>query len=267
MTTTDWREVNRAHWDERVPIHLRSTLYDVAGFKAGRLALQPEHVRDLGPVAGKRLVHLQCHFGMETMSWARLGATATGLDFSAPAIAAARELAAELGLPTNFVQADIYDAPAALKAEFDIVYTGVGALMWHPDMDRWAAIVAKLLRPGGELYLNEFHPVEWIFAEATLEVKYDYFTSAEGLAFVLPGSYADTTATTTRDATRQWNHSLGAVVTALIRAGLVIRELSESDGSVLQRWPMLERSADRYWRMPKHLPNLPLMYTVRASKP
>jgi SAM-dependent methyltransferase len=267
MTTTDWREVNRAHWDERVPIHLRSSMYDVAGFKAGRLALRPEHVRDLEPVVGKRLVHLQCHFGMETISWARLGAEATGLDFSAPAIAAARELATETGVPVNFVQADIYDAPEVLKTEFDIVYTGVGALMWHPDMVRWATVVAKLLWPGGELYLNEFHPVEWIFAEETLEVRYDYFTPPEGLAIANPSSYADRSAVTTQDDTRQWNHSLGEVVTALIRAGLVIGELRESDGSAIQRWPMLERSEDHYWRMPKQRPNLPLMYTLRATKP
>ncbi len=265
----DWRRINRAHWDERVPIHLRSALYDVASFKAGRSSVRSDQIRDLAPVTGKRLVHLQCHFGLDTLSWARLGAEVTGLDFSAPAVAAARALAAEIGVPARFIEADVYDAPAVLTETFDIVYTGIGALMWLPDIARWAKVVARLLRPGGELYLVEFHPTEWVLSDSDPRViQFDYFTPAEGLAQVdPPGSYADRGAHTSANETRQWNHGLGAVVTALIRAGLTITELRESDREVLQRWPVLEPAADRTWRMPAHLPSLPLMYTLRARRP
>ena len=262
----DWRAINRAHWNERVAINLRSRLYDVDGFKAGRRPLRPEQVRDLAPVNGKTLIHLQCHFGLDTLNWARLGAEVTGLDFSAPALAAARRLAAELDIAATFVEADVYDAPLALKTTYDIVYTGVGALMWLPDIARWAAVVAALLKPGGELYLVEFHPTEWMFEDDPLAIRVGYFTPAEGFAYVDTGSYADREATTSANQTRQWNHPLGEVVTALIRAGLTLRELRESDESYLQRWPMLERTESGLWRMPRHLPSLPLMYTLRAVK-
>jgi SAM-dependent methyltransferase len=264
--TEDWRAINRAHWDERVPIHLRSPLYDVEAFKAGRRSLAAAQIRDLAPVAGKRLVHLQCHFGLDTLSWARLGADVTGLDFSPPAIASARALAAEVALAARFVEADVYDAPAALGTTYDIVYTGVGALMWLPDMTRWAAVVAALLKPGGELYLVEFHPAEWMLDDDPLAIKVDYFTPAAGFAYVDCGSYADRTARTTANETRQWNHPLGEVATALIRAGLRLTELRESGESYLQRWPILERAESGLWRMPAHLPSLPLMYTLRAAK-
>jgi SAM-dependent methyltransferase len=263
----DWRAINRAHWDERVPIHLRSRLYDVESFKAGHRPLAPAQVRDLAPVAGKTLIHLQCHFGLDTLNWARLGAEVTGLDFSAPALAAARRLAGELGIAATFVEADVYDAPTALKTTYDIVYTGVGALMWLPDIARWAAVVAALLKPGGELYLVEFHPTAWMLAEDDpFAIDVGYFTPADGFAYVDAGSYANREATTSANEARQWNHPLGEVVTALIRAGLTLRELRESDESYLQRWPMLEQTEGQLWRMPAQLPSLPLMYTLRAVK-
>ncbi len=262
-----WRTLNKAYWDERVPIHLRGSFYDVAGFRAGRLSLTPDQIGDLAPVAGKRLVHLQCHFGLDTLSWARLGAEVTGLDFSPAAIAAARQLAGETGLTARFVEADLYDAPRALRSSYDIVYTGIGALCWLPDMARWAAVVAELLAPGGELYLVEFHPTEWILDDADpFTIRHPYFTPAPGHQQSETGSYADRLAPTEANETRQWNHPLGEVVTSLIKAGLRLTELRESDATVLQRWPMLEPQADGRFRLPAHLPSLPLMYTLRARK-
>ena len=261
IMTEDWRTLNRAHWDERVPIHRDGGFYDVEGFKAGRTTLKPAEVRDLAPVAGRRLVHLQCHFGLDTLSWARLGAEVTGLDFSAEAVAAARALAAEIGVAARFVEADLYDAPGALGLRYDIVYTGIGALMWLPDIARWARVVAQLLVPGGELYLNEFHPVQWMLSDDDpLRLRDDYFTPPEGFRNLEQGTYADRRAPTRRNETLQWNHPLGEVVTALIRAGLTIRELREEDSSVLQRWPVLVRGSDGRWRMPSQ----PMMYTLRA---
>jgi len=265
--TEDWLVINRAYWDERAPIHVAGRFYDVAGFKAGRLSLKPREIADLAPVAGKSLLHLQCHFGLDTLSWARLGARVTGLDFSSAAVVAARALAAETGIAAEFVAGNVYDAPALLGGRrFDIVYTGVGALMWLPDIAAWAKIVAALLTAGGELYLFEFHPTEWMLSDTDpLTVAFDYFTPAAGLAHIERGTYADRAAATTANETRQWNHGLGAVVTALIDAGLVIRSLHETSEEVMQRWPILERGEGGLYRMPKSLPSLPLMYTLRAS--
>jgi 2-polyprenyl-3-methyl-5-hydroxy-6-metoxy-1,4-benzoquinol methylase len=163
----DWRELNRANWDDRVPVHLASEYYNVAGFRSGVSSLRPFESAEVGDVTGKRLLHLQCHVGLDALSWARLGAQVIGLDFSEPAIKAARSLAADLGIDASFVVADVYDAVTALAGQrFDVVYTGTGALVWLPDMTRWAQVVAALLEPGGLLYLVEGHPFAQILDEA-----------------------------------------------------------------------------------------------------
>jgi SAM-dependent methyltransferase len=259
--------LNRAWWDERAPMHVRSDFYDVAGFKSGRCSLGPQEVADLEPVAGKRLAHLQCHFGLDSLSWARRGAEVTGLDFSEPAIEAARALAAEAGIAARFVAGNVYDAHHLLGGGFDIVYTGIGALNWLPDIERWAAEVALLLRPGGELYLVEFHPVLWIFAEDGPVVTYDYFTPPDGIRETGEGSYADRGAPTRHNETCGWNHNIGAVVTALLRAGLVMTGLRESDRCYFQRLPSMVPDDTGGWRLPADLPSLPMVYTLRAVKP
>jgi SAM-dependent methyltransferase len=267
MAEPSWRELNREMWNERVPHHLRARNYDLPGFKAGALSLRAHEIADLGDVRGKALVHLQCHFGKDTLSWARLGANVTGLDFSEPAVQAAIALAREIGVDARFVTADVYEAPDALGGRtFDIVYTGVGALCWLPDMTRWAKVVFDLLRPGGELYLYEFHPLKWIFGETdTPDILDAYFTSVEGLR--LGGViYADARPPPTQTPTIQWNHPLGEVVTALVAAGLRIRSLRELDGDVLRQWPMMVRGEDGMYRMPPGMPSLPLMYVLRASR-
>ena len=150
----EWSALNRACWDERVLIHVRSAFYDVDGFLAGATTLRPFELEEVGSVEGLDLVHLQCHFGLDTLSWAREGARVTGLDFSAPAVEAARELTARAGLRAEWIAADLYDAPAALDGRtYDVAYTGLGALNWLPDLPGWAAVVAGLVRPGGILYL------------------------------------------------------------------------------------------------------------------
>ena len=266
----DWRDLNRRMWDAKVLSHLASPFYDLAGFRAGRLSLQAHEIADLGDVAGRNLVHLQCHIGLDTLSWARLGAKVTGVDFSAQSVQAASALAAELGLSAQFVACDVYDAPAVLKRTFDLVYTGVGALCWLPDMGRWARVVRALLRPRGELYLFEFHPLEWtldVDATARATVAFDYFTPPEGYRQVGAVAYADAATLGTVTETVQWNHPLGEVVTALVRAGLRIDELRELDVSVLQRWIGMQPEPGGMFRMRNGLPSLPLMYVLRASLP
>lgn len=159
----EWFEVNRANWDERVPIHVEGEFYDVAGFLAGEERLRPFELAEMGDVGGKDLLHLQCHFGIDTLGWAGHGARVTGLDFSAPAVEAATKLASQLSLDASFVRANVYDAAEALEGRTsDVVYTGLGALNWLPDIERWAGVAEALIRPGGFLYLAEFHPFTWV---------------------------------------------------------------------------------------------------------
>ncbi|MEE2971842.1 MAG: methyltransferase domain-containing protein, partial [Planctomycetota bacterium] len=158
------RNANLACWDERVAIHLRSDFYDVPAFLSGRSTLREFETEEVGPVADRSLLHLQCHFGLDTLSWARLGARVTGLDFSPAAVAAARDLARQADIPASFVQGDVLQADRILgDRRFDIVYTGLGALCWLDDLRTWSDVASKLVRPGGFLYLAEFHPVTDMF--------------------------------------------------------------------------------------------------------
>lgn len=263
---------NRANWDDRVAIHWASDEYGVAEFIADSDRISGVVERDLpwlGELEGKRVVHLQCHFGKDTLSLARRGAIATGLDFSGEAIAAARRLSDESATPATFVEADVYDAVAALGATFDIVYTGVGALCWLPDVDRWARAVADLLEPGGMLYLREGHPMEWALDDerddGQLIITYPYFT-AEPLVWDEAVSYAGT-GTVEHSRTYQWNHGLGEIITAIVEAGLRIDLFREHREMEWQGLPHMELGDDGQYRLPEHQRDLaPLMYTIRAFK-
>ena len=165
----DYIEINKANWDDRAPAHAASPDYAFEQFVADPHFLS-EVVRfdlpRLGDVRGLRAVHLQCHIGTDTISLARLGATMTGLDFSGASIAEAQRLSATCGTPVDFVEADVYDAPGVLPAgTFDLVFTGIGALCWLPDVRRWAKVVSELLRPGGRLFIREGHPILWSIDE------------------------------------------------------------------------------------------------------
>lgn len=263
-----WRDLNRAAWDERVPLHVASDFYDNAGFIAGRSSLRPFEIDEVGPVEGRSLVHLQCHFGQDTLSWARLGATVTGLDFSSAGIEAARELSARIHTAASFVVADVYDAVEALDHQtFEVVYTGLGALVWLPDIERWAQVVAALVAPGGFLYLSEFHPIADVFAGDTLEAVHDYFTTPGGSRYDESGTYVDWTAPTTANVNYVWTHPVGVVISALIGAGLRLDFLHEHDHTLFERWPFLERHDDFTYRRSAGMPRLPLMYSLKASRP
>jgi SAM-dependent methyltransferase len=272
VSLTSRTEVNRAWWDERVPIHVGSAFYDVEGFRAGGSSLRPFEVEEIGDVPGKRMVHLQCHFGLDTLSWARAGASVVGLDFSPPAVEAASSLAKETGLDGRFVCADLYDAVEALDGErFDVAYTGLGALNWLPDLLRWGSIVAELLKPGGTLYVSEFHPFTWVFGDDTLEVEYDYFHDPEGESFDdgEQGSYADMTIPTRNNATVEWAHTISDVVSVVLEAGLRLELLHEHDYTLFPRFKHLELDAEALsagviYRQPEGTPRLPLMYSLRA---
>jgi len=265
-----WILANRAWWDERAASHASSSFYDLRSFRRGRDDLRPFERDELGvDPRGVELVHLQCHLGTDTLSWARRGASVTGVDFSAPAIDVARRLARDTGLAecAEFVVADVYDAPAALSGRtFDVVYTGIGALNWLPDIDRWAEVVAALLRHGGVLYLVEIHPFLWPFADTDEpELAYPYFGVVESHdAF---GSYTDRALATTNNHVYERNWAIGPVVTAVVRAGLVVELVGEHPMGVEQKWPFMVRGRDRLWRMPKDRPSIPQLWSLRARKP
>lgn len=261
-----WRELNRTWWDERVPLHLHSELYDVAGFKAGEEQLRPFELALAGDVSGLRLAHLQCHFGQDTMAWARHGASVVGLDFSQPAVDAANALAAELELDARFVCSDVYDAVDALAGEqFDLVYTGLGALNWLPDLGRWADVVTALTKPGGRLLLAEFHPFTWVFSDDGTSVEADYF-SDEPFTWDDPGSYADRDAPTEHNATVEHQHTLADIVTVLLQRGHQLRALEEHDHTLFPRFPFLE-DRDGAFRFPEGRPRLPMMFALVTQLP
>lgn len=269
----DWRALNRANWDSRVPVHLASSFYDVAGFRAGGSTLRPFELAEVGPVAGRSLVHLQCHIGLDTLSWARRGATVSGLDFSAPAIAAASSLSLSLGLPAEFAVADVYDARAAFGGRrFDIVYTGIGALVWLPDVAGWARVVASLLAPGGFLYLVEGHPFAGILSESSgasgasrLCVARDYFDRAPEIEDY-PFTYTDGPPLA-HPRQVEFQHGLGEIVTALASAGLRVEFVHEFDFELFRRFDSLRQDEDgMFWLPPGH-PRVPMMYSLRASAP
>ncbi len=265
---------NRELWDAWTRIHVGSAFYDVASFRNGErpIRLADYEREEVGSVAGLSLLHLQCHFGLDTLSWARLGATVTGVDFSEEAIAAARALAADVDVPATFIVSNVYDLPGDLAEQFDIVYTSRGVLGWLPDIAAWGRVTAQLVRPGGFVYLTEIHPVAQVFddegvAPGQLRLAYPYWSHAEPLRFEVKGSYADPTAPTEGLVEHGWDHSLGEIVTSLAEAGLRIEFLHEFD---FVEWPVpfLVEGADGRWRLPAgSAGSLPLFFSVKATKP
>lgn len=263
---------NRELWDEWAEINVRSAFYDVEGYKRDRPPLDPLVREGLGPLAGASVLHLQCHFGLDTLSLAQEAREVVGVDFSAAAIAHARRLAAELGVAARFVESDLYELPAVLDEQFDLVFTSYGVIGWLPDLARWGEIIARYLRPGGAFFIVEGHPTMWMFdSEADeLRVKYPYFHTREPIE--LPptvGNYADPTALVTKTE-YSWPHSISDVVMALVRAGLQLEELREHDHAVWRAFPFLFEEGEghhRRWRMPPDRPRIPLMFSLRARKP
>jgi SAM-dependent methyltransferase len=271
----DYRSVNRASWDERVPAHAASADYDVARFHEDPEFLSGVVRFDLpllGDIRGHRGVHLQCHIGTDTVSLSRLGATMSGLDFSLPAVEHGRHLAASTGADVSFVHADVYDAVEVLGAgAFDLVYTGIGALCWLPSISRWARVVADLLAPGGRLFLREGHPMLWalddIGLDGLLRVEYPYFEREEPTVWDEGGTYVETDAEFVHNTTAEWNHGLGELITALMDFGMQLTGLVEHDSIPWVAFPGHmtavgggeHRLTDRPWRVPHS-------YTLQAVK-
>ncbi len=262
---------NQRLWDELVPLHVASTFYDVEGFKSGRPALLPQEVEELGPLDGLRVLHLMCHFGLDTLDLARLHptVTVTGLDFSPPAIDAATRLAEEVRLAdrARFVLGDVYHAAEVLTDErFDVVYTGKGALLWLPDLDHWAAVVKDLLEPGGFLYVDEFHPVAEVLGDEEPVPVRDYFAT-EPAMYDEPGSYVDPAAQTIHNVSYEWQHPISRVLTALLGVGLQLELFHEWDFTLGRVRPWLVDGPGRLRQWRPGGGSLPLMYSLKALRP
>jgi SAM-dependent methyltransferase len=272
MNADEHIEANRRHWDEVAPLHAASEFYDVERFRRGESKLKPVELAELGDVRGKTLLHVQCHFGLDTLSWAREGAIVTGVDFAPQALATAHALADELGIDARWVESAVYDLPQNLDGLFDIVFTSYGVLSWMPDVARWAKCVAHFVKPGGTFYIAEFHPISFIFddREGTddLTVHYPYFPPPEPLKWDGEGTYAVAAPGLQHRDTYNWPYTIGDVVTSLIGAGLRIEFLHEFPFSTYQFLPITHRLPDDGTvRLTKHDGSVPLLFSIKATKP
>ena len=266
-------DANRSLWDAWTAVHATGDFYDLEAFRAGGVRLRPYELELVGDVAGKSLLHLQCHFGIDTLSWARLGAVVTGADLSPAAIDLATQLATELGHPeARFVLSNLYDLPDNLDGQFDVVYTSRGALGWLPEIRAWADVVAHFVAPGGIFFITEAHPVMNVFENegvgpGELRLAYPYWEHREPLIFPVKGSYADPTADVGVQTEHSWDHGLGEIVTALIEAGLRIETLVEHPFLDWSTDFLVEREPGRYVLPADAGGELPLMFSLRARKP
>ncbi len=261
----NYLEINRDSWNKRTVAHLKSEFYDVPGFLKGNTSLKEIELGLLGDITGKSILHLQCHFGMDSISLASMGARVTGVDLSNLAIDNALKLASETNTceDTEFICCDIYDLPAHLDKKFDIVFTSYGTIGWLPDLDKWAGIISRSLKPGGEFIFVEFHPVLWMYDQDFTEIIYRYFNS-EAIKETETTTYTSEDEVLTENIT--WNHGLGEVINSLIKNGLVINSLEEYDYSPFDCFNKTEEFEPGKFRI-KHLENkIPMVYSLTASK-
>lgn len=258
---------NLEHWNEVTPLHDSSEFYDVEGFKKGRNTLKSIELEEVGDVSGKSVLHLQCHFGLDTLSWARLGAKVTGVDFSDKAIALARSLSKETGIKANFICSDINKLPDVLNKKFDIVFTSYGVLTWLPDMRKWAEIISHFLKRGGMFYIVEGHPLLNIFDNSNsateLRVTQSYFHKAEPIRWEPERDYADANAVRTAPS-YEWTHSLSDIINALLSAGLRIEFLHEFQVGSWRWIPFAKQGKDRFWHIEGD--RIPLTFSLKATK-
>ena len=258
-------DANRSVWDDWTEKGDSPAFYKLERFRTGAEVLQPFEIEEIGSVEGKSLLHLQCHFGMDTMAWARRGAIATGVDFSDKSIEFGRKIASELGIDVTLVSSDVYGLPDALDGKFDIVYTSFGVLAWMPDLPRWASVIDHFLKPGGTFYVAEYHPFPLVFEESDSiqepKIKHRYFPTTEPQVwsgeevnedFVVYG----------------WPYTLGDVVSSLAEVGLRVDFLHEFPFSESPHVDFLVQGQDGTWRLPPELEgHLPLVFSLKATKP
>ncbi|CAM3500367.1 class I SAM-dependent methyltransferase [Elizabethkingia occulta] len=258
-------EVNKESWNQRVDTHFDSEFYDVEGFLKGNTSLNSIELDLLGDITGKKVLHLQCHFGQDSISLSRMGGEVTGIDFSDKAIEKARELALQAGTDTKFICSDVYNLPNVLHEQFDIVFTSYGTIGWLPDLDEWASIINHFLKPGGQFVFAEFHPVVWMFDDDFKGIGYNYFKS-DAIVETNTGTYAEKKAEMQLKSI-SWNHSLSEVFTSLMGNKMQIQAFNEFNYSPYNCFSHTEEFEPKKFRI-KHLGNnIPMVYSLLAIKP
>jgi 2-polyprenyl-3-methyl-5-hydroxy-6-metoxy-1,4-benzoquinol methylase len=256
---------NIENWNKKVLIHLDSAFYDVASFRNGKNSLNEIELSGVGDVQDKSMLHLQCHFGLDSMSWSRLGAAVTGVDFSDEAIKQAMKLNSDLGLNARFICSNVYDLKQHLDETFDVVFTSYGVIGWLPDLDRWAAIVSHFLRPGGIFYMAEFHPYIWMYDDDFIRIEYSYFNQG-----VIEIDQEDTYAEKGREFKHKeysWNHPISEVINALRGQGLEIERFNEYDYSPYDCFNKTIRNEEGNFYIQGFERKLPMVYSIKAIKP
>jgi len=260
----DYIAINRNSWNNKVPYHLQSKMYDLEGFIAGKSSLMEIELGLLGDITGKKILHLQCHFGLDSMSLSRMGAFVTGVDFSDVAITEAKKLATSIGVDTQFICCDIYSLPTSLIDKFDIVYTSYGTIGWLPDLQKWGSIIAHFLKPEGKFVFVEFHPVLWMFDDKIDKIGYNYFNDGP-IVETFSGTYADKKAPLNQQYVN-WNHGTSEVLNSIIQNGLEIHSFDEYDFSpydILHN--SIEIAPNRF--QAEHIGNkIPLVFSITAQK-
>ncbi len=260
----DYLAINKACWNARTEHHINSNFYKLDKFLNGASSLNSIELDLLGDIRGKKILHLQCHFGMDTLSLARMGAHVTGVDLSNKAIDKAKELNIQLNLDANFICCNIYDLPQYLNEQFDIVFTSYGSIGWLPDIEKWAEIVSQYLKPQGELIFVEFHPFVWMYDNNFSRIQYSYF-NVEAIVETELGSYADSNAPIKTESVG-WNHPISDVFNNLIKNGLDIDVFKEFDYSPYNVFPNMEETEKGRFRLKSFGNKLPLIYAIKAHK-
>jgi len=264
MSTENYLKLNKESWNKKTAIHVNSDFYQIKAFKAGKSSLMDIELGLLGEVKGKRILHLQCHFGQDSLSLARMGAKVTGIDLSDKAIATAKQLNTELNLDAEFVVSDVFDLPNNLEGKFDIVFTSYGTIGWLPDMDKWGSIITHFLKPKGKFVFVEFHPNVWMYDDDFTHVKYNYFKD-NAIVEEESGTYAD------KDADIKskyvcWNHGLSEVMSGLLNNNLTINNFKEYNYSPYDCFAQTEKIGENKYQIKAFGNKMPLCYSIVASK-
>jgi len=257
-------DINRKSWNAKTDIHIQSAFYDVEGFSNGKSSLKEIELNLLGDVTGKSILHLQCHFGQDTISLSRMGAKVTGIDFSDIAIERAKSLAEKTNADTTFICCNIYDLPNYLNQEFDIVFTSYGTIGWLPDLDKWAEVVSRFVKPGGEFIFVEFHPVVWMFDNDFEKVGYNYFNTG-AIIETYNGTYADKSANITQEYV-MWNHGISEVLQSLIKNNLEIKSFEEFNYSPYNCFSHTDEFEPGKFRITTFGDKVPMVYSLKTTK-
>ncbi|WP_267402864.1 MULTISPECIES: class I SAM-dependent methyltransferase [unclassified Chryseobacterium] len=260
----NYLEINKNSWNAKVEPHLKSDFYFVDEFLKGRTSLNSIELELLGDIKGKTVLHLQCHFGQDSISLSRMGAKVTGIDLSDKAIETAKDLAQKTGKNVEFICTDLYNLPNVLDQKFDIVFTSYGTIGWLPDLEKWAKIINHFLKPNGKFIMAEFHPVVWMFDDDFEGVKYNYFNE-KAITETYEGTYADQNADIVQDYV-MWNHSLADVIDNLIQNNLEIENFKEFDWSPYPCFKHVNEFEKGKWRIPQFGNKIPLIFAIKAQK-